>query len=90
MGYRAIIVRYVAKSHSNCLRVMGYRSDSIAISRDMGPLRTWRRVKKGIFFPTLFGTPGGEAWDDLLETFRGFRGSGVWRPLYMDIAIVCP
>ena len=33
-------------------------------------------------------TPGQEAREDLIETFWGFRGSGVWRLLYMGIVIV--
>ena len=38
-------------------------------------------------FRHFFDTPGREAWEDLFETFCGFRGSGVWRLLYMGIAI---
>ena len=39
-------------------------------------------------FRHFFDTPGREAREDLFETFWGFRGSGVWRLLYMGIAIV--
>ena len=54
---------------------------------------TRKRVKKttksvfGDFFRHFFDTPGREAREVLFETFRGFRGSGVWRLLYMGIAI---
>ena len=37
-------------------------------------------------FRHFFDTPGGEAREVLFETFWGFRGSGVWRLLYMGIA----
>ena len=36
----------------------------------------------------FFDTPGGEAREDRFETFLGFRGSGVWRLLYMAAPIV--
>ena len=36
----------------------------------------------------FFDTLDGEAWEDLFETFGEFRGLGVWRLLYMGIAIV--
>ena len=39
-------------------------------------------------FRHFFDTPGREARERLFETFWGFRGSGVWRLLYMGIAIV--
>ena len=39
-------------------------------------------------FSTLFDTPGGEAREDLFQTFWGFRSSGVWRLLYMAVPIV--
>ena len=39
-------------------------------------------------FGHFFDTPGGEALEDPFETFWGFRGSGVWRLLYMGIAII--
>ena len=39
-------------------------------------------------FRDFFDTPGREAQERLFETFWGFRGSGVWRLLYMGIAIV--
>ena len=39
-------------------------------------------------FRHFFDTPGSEAREDLFETFWGFRGSGMWRLLYMGIAIV--
>ena len=38
-------------------------------------------------FRYFFDTPGREAREVLFETFWGFRGSGVWRLLYMGIAI---
>ena len=37
-------------------------------------------------FRHFFDTPRGEAREVLFETFWGFRGSGVWRLLYMGIA----
>ena len=39
-------------------------------------------------FRHFFDTPGGEGREDLLEIFWGFRGSGVWRLLYMGAVIV--
>ena len=39
-------------------------------------------------FRHFFDTPGREARERLFETFWGFRGSGVWRLLYIGIAIV--
>ena len=39
-------------------------------------------------FRHFFDTLGREAREVLFETFWGFRGSGVWRLLYMGIAIV--
>ena len=46
--------------------------------------------KKGVrgLFRHFFDTPGREARKRLFETFWGFRGSEVWRLLYMGIAIV--
>ena len=35
------------------------------------------------FFDSFFDTPGREAREPPFETFWGFRGSGVWRLLYM-------
>ena len=37
-------------------------------------------------FRHFFDTPGREAREVLFETFWGFRGSGVWRLLYMGLA----
>ena len=39
-------------------------------------------------FRHFFDSPGREGREHLFETFWGFRGSGVWRLLYMGIAIV--
>ena len=39
-------------------------------------------------FRHFLDTPAGEAQEALFETFWGFRGSGVWRLLYMGLAIV--
>ena len=38
-------------------------------------------------FRHFFDTPGREARERLSETFRGFRGSGAWRLLYMAVPI---
>ena len=38
-------------------------------------------------FRHFFETPGREVREHLFETLWGFRGSGVWRLLYMGIAI---
>ena len=52
-----------------------------------------RKSQKGVgvsvrgLFRHFFGTPSGKAQEDLFETFWGFRGSGVWRLLYMGFAI---
>ena len=53
---------------------------------------TRKRVKKtaksvfGDFFGAFLTLPAGEAREVRFETFWGFRGSGVWRLLYMGIA----
>ena len=41
-------------------------------------------------FSTLFRHSGRGAREDRFETFLGFRGSGVWRLLYMAAPIVIP
>ena len=38
-------------------------------------------------FRNFYGALGGEAREDLFETYWGFRGSGVSRLLYMGIAV---
>ena len=54
------------------------------------PKKSQKDIKISVrgLFRHFFDTPGGEAWEDLFETFRGFRGSGAWRLLCMGIAIV--
>ena len=54
------------------------------------PQKARNRVKKvsKSVFGHFFDTPSGETQEDLFETFWGFRGSGVWRLLYMAVSIV--
>ena len=52
--------------------------------RKNGPTSLFKEVR--VF--EVLDTPGVEAWEVLFETFWEFRGSGVWRLLFLGIAIV--
>ena len=53
------------------------------------PKKSQKDYKSSVWglFRHFFDIPGGEAREHLFDTFWGFRGSGVWRLLYMGIAI---
>ena len=84
VGYRTIIARYVAKwglapfwgsasVPSKVSRDMGYRSNSIAISRDMGPLSQKKHPNKNnlhkLFLPASAYFKG-KRGDNLYKLFR--------------------